>query len=152
MYTLNSNTGVVTRDSDGVIVAPVDNPNNVNYLDYLAWVESGNSPTTVSYEEIITSMNVSKLAFRNRFTIQEKIQIDLMSLDNPNASMDVRMRASIIRVFFEDVDQAEYISLDAEGTYLALSKMVEFGILTETRVSEILNTPPLEAELPNVIV
>jgi hypothetical protein len=66
--------------------------------------------------------------------------------------MDVQMRASIIRVFFEDVDQAEYISLDAEGTHLALSKMVEFGILTETRVSEILNTPPLETELPNVIV
>lgn len=47
MYTFNSETGEVTRDSDGVVVAPCQSPEEQNFIDYIAWVEAGNQPTTI---------------------------------------------------------------------------------------------------------
>ena len=82
MYTLNVSTGVVIRNSDHVQVAPVDNPNNVNYQDYLAWVAAGNSPNTTSEDAICDAdWIITRFAFRNRMTTSEKIKLDFLSND-----------------------------------------------------------------------
>lgn len=45
MYTIYFNTGEVFRNSDNTLVAPTPDPTNSAYLDYVAWVNSGNHPT-----------------------------------------------------------------------------------------------------------
>lgn len=45
MYTHNLQTGVVTRDSDGVQVAPADYPLNHDALVYQEWLGAGAMPT-----------------------------------------------------------------------------------------------------------
>lgn len=45
MYTLNLQTGVVLRDSDGVQVAPFDYPPDDGEKAYQDWLIAGNDPT-----------------------------------------------------------------------------------------------------------
>jgi hypothetical protein len=54
MYTLNTKTGIVTRDSDNTIVTPIDDINEA-YLEYKLWLDAGNVPTIYveSLEEIL---------------------------------------------------------------------------------------------------
>lgn len=71
MYIMNVTTGMVFRSSDGKHVAPCDNPNDVDYLDYLNWVSLGNTPPIIT-TNIPEANVITKLAFRNRFSITEK--------------------------------------------------------------------------------
>ena len=49
MYTIILETGVVTRDSDNVVVAPCQSVEEQNFIDYNAWVMAGNQPTIGMY-------------------------------------------------------------------------------------------------------
>ena len=42
-YTLTSDPNTVVRDEDGAFI-PAD-PDNVDYQDFLAWLDEGNQPT-----------------------------------------------------------------------------------------------------------
>ena len=44
MYTFNSSTGEVTRDSDGVVVSPCQSVDDPNYIAYIDWIKDGNQP------------------------------------------------------------------------------------------------------------
>ena len=46
MYTLNTDTGIVTRDIDGKQVAPCDSPTDRDFKTYLAWINAGGQVTT----------------------------------------------------------------------------------------------------------
>lgn len=45
MYTINMSSGVVTRDSDGKVVAPCQSTDDPDYIEYVDWVNAGNQPT-----------------------------------------------------------------------------------------------------------
>ena len=42
-YTLTEHPNIIVRDEDGAFI-PTD-PDNVDYQDYLAWLDEGNEPT-----------------------------------------------------------------------------------------------------------
>ena len=42
-YTLTAQPDIIVRDSDGAFI-PTD-PDNIDYQDYLAWLDEGNEPT-----------------------------------------------------------------------------------------------------------
>jgi hypothetical protein len=147
MYTLNASTGVVTRDSDGAQVAPIDNPNNVNYLDYIAWIDMGNSPKTV-YEAVIETAIVTKLAFRNRFSIEEKVKIELLTENAPDDTQELKTLRAGLKVFMEDMSQAEFIDLKSEGVQMAIGLMVKYEVITSERGEVILTSPILPHEIP----
>ena len=42
-YTLTAQPNIIVRDEDGAFI-PTD-PDNVDYQDYLAWLDEGNEPT-----------------------------------------------------------------------------------------------------------
>lgn len=44
MYTLYTSTGEVFRDSDNKLIAPCESVNDADYISYVSWVNSGNSP------------------------------------------------------------------------------------------------------------
>ena len=43
VYTLTEQSDIIVRDEDGAFI-PTD-PDNVDYQDYLAWLDKGNEPT-----------------------------------------------------------------------------------------------------------
>jgi hypothetical protein len=42
-YTLTAHPNTIVRDEDGAFI-PTD-PDNIDYQDYLAWLDEGNKPT-----------------------------------------------------------------------------------------------------------
>ena len=42
-YTLTAKPNIIVRDSDGAFIP--DDPANLDYQDYLAWLDAGNEPT-----------------------------------------------------------------------------------------------------------
>ena len=42
-YTLTAQPNTIVRDSDGAFI-PTD-PDNIDYAEYLAWLDEGNQPT-----------------------------------------------------------------------------------------------------------
>lgn len=60
MYTLNITTGIVTKDSTGVQVAPAQSTDDVDYVAYIDWVNEGNSPTEVVEESSAFDFTNSK--------------------------------------------------------------------------------------------
>ena len=42
-YTLTAKPNIIVRDSDGAFIP--DDPANLDYQDYLAWLAKGNAPT-----------------------------------------------------------------------------------------------------------
>lgn len=48
-YTLTADPNVVLRDDDGAFI-PTD-PDNLDYQDYLAWLDQGNEPAAYTRPE-----------------------------------------------------------------------------------------------------
>lgn len=46
-YSINLATGEVTRDADGLVVAPCQSADDPEFVAYVAWVNEGNAPTEV---------------------------------------------------------------------------------------------------------
>lgn len=81
---------------------------------------------------------LTRLDFRRRFTVQEKVALDLASIDDPSADTQQREMAAMLRVFLAEVSQAEYISLDDPDTIAGVNSLAQFGLIAQERVAEIL--------------
>lgn len=90
------------------------------------------------------STKLTKLEFRNRFTLQEKAAIDLASLDNPQASMEQRLIAASLRAMLADQAMAEFIDLSDETTIAGVQYLAQVGLLTEKRAQEVLTHNSME--------
>lgn len=123
MYTLHVNTGAVTRDSDGVVVAPTSASDGVDYQAYLAWVAGGGVQAEV-YDPEPGPRIVTKYAFRQRLTFAEKIGIDTSA--DPG-----------VIVFRNDFAVAEEINLDSQAVVEGLAYLEGIGLLTPGRAAEI---------------
>jgi hypothetical protein len=58
-YTIHLQSGSVTRDDDGVEVAPCQSVTDPNYVAYVSWVESGNTPRVVDYPTPVVPQEVT---------------------------------------------------------------------------------------------
>lgn len=147
-YTIHLATGIVTRDSDGVQVAPGQSIDDPVYLEYVNWVANGNYPTEVADYPQHSSRKITKLAFRNRFQTSEKVALELASLDDPTAAMSVRQQKAALRVYLKDLDNASFVDLERQDTKDGVNALVPFGILTAARAASILNDPIQPSEVP----
>jgi hypothetical protein len=123
MYTLHVNTGVITRDSDGVVVAPTGNPDGQDYQTYLAWVAAGGVQAEV-YDPEPTPRVITKYEARLRFTFNERAAID--------TSSDVG-----VIVFRNDFNSASEIDLDSQGLIDGLAYLESINLLAAGRAAEI---------------
>ena len=123
MYTYYPNRGVVIRDSDGVQVAPAESAENPNFLEYNAWANAGNHPT-VGVEPVITSRVVSKLEFRRRFTLAERVAVD--------SATDATVNT--LRI---DLATAEEINLDDADVVAGLAYLEQLELIAGGRAAEI---------------
>lgn len=78
---------------------------------------------------------ITKLAFKQRFTAEERIAIRTAAAVNP-----------IVYDFQDLVDSATYIDLERPDTVAAVNALEQYGLIAEGRASEILSPPVNEDE------
>ena len=91
---------------------------------------------------------ITVLAFRNRYTMQEKVMMDLLAVEPPNATEQQRLIAASMRVTNADLATATFIDLDDPGTIQGAMALEYFGVLGPGRANAILNDPIQEKERP----
>lgn len=91
---------------------------------------------------------ITRLAFRNRFTLQEKVAIEIAALDVPSASMQQRTLAAALRANQADVLASQFIDLDRPDTRAGVHQLETVGILAAGRAADILDSPIQDSERP----
>lgn len=91
---------------------------------------------------------ITKLAFRNRFTMTEKITLEIASLDNPGAAMGLRQQAAALRSNLADTAAAVFIDLTRADTRAGVQMLETAGLLAAGRALVILDTPVQPSERP----
>jgi hypothetical protein len=89
----------------------------------------------------VTSSIITKLAFRQRFTMPELIGI-LAAISAGGTE------GYILQVMQENLSVATFIDLSRSDTQAAVQQLVSFGLLTQARATQILTTPPAASEIP----
>lgn len=91
---------------------------------------------------------ISRLAFRNRFALAEKIAFEMAQMDEPAATADVRQTAASLRVMEKDLAAGQYVDLNGAATQAGLHQLEALGILGAGRADEIIWGDILPAEVP----
>ena len=81
---------------------------------------------------------LTRLQFRNRFTLTEKASIEFAALDDPTAPTAQRQQAAMLRAVLADQAAAEFIDLADATTIEGVQLLVQAGLLTEERGAEVL--------------
>lgn len=93
------------------------------------------------------SWHITKRAFRARFTPAEKVGIEIASLDDPAASMQVRGLAAVLRAQQREISDSPYVDLQFAPTREGTQALETYGLLAAGRAAVILDTPPTGEEL-----
>lgn len=89
---------------------------------------------------------VTRLAFRNRFTAAEKVALELASLDNPAGTLEQRQQAAALRVYLTDVASSSFVDLSRPDTRAGVQQLEAWGLLATGRAPQILDAPILVTE------
>lgn len=89
---------------------------------------------------------VTRLAFRNRFTAAEKVALEMASLDNPAGTMEQRQQAAALRVYLADVATSSFVDLSRPDTRNGVLQLESLGLLAAGRALQILDDPILVTE------
>jgi hypothetical protein len=110
------------------------------------------------YEEVITFGGIlTILALRRRFYQEEKAMLDFLSLDDPTATSEVRLRAAGLRQAFADLMSATYVDTNLPETRSAVRNVCDVlqqvGLVEDAsyRFMQIMDTPAIWKELPSFV-
>lgn len=84
---------------------------------------------------------ITVLEFRNRFSMAEKVSIEIAALDDPTAPMPQRAQSAALRANQLDVQAAGHIDLDRPDTRAGVQSLEVAGLLAPGRATEILDGP-----------
>lgn len=84
---------------------------------------------------------ITNLAFDLRFTPEERVAIEMASLDDPGAPAAQRQQAAYIRVALQRANKATYTDLDDLVTRSSVEQFEQFGMIATGRAAEILDAP-----------
>jgi hypothetical protein len=107
-----------------------------------AWVASNS--------ELDRDRRITVLAFRNRFTLEEKAAIEFASTDKPNETTQQRMLSATLRALMTDLSTANYVDLNREDTINGINLLETYSIIGVGRANEILNASIDALERPQV--
>jgi hypothetical protein len=140
----------VTRKSDGVEVYRYEYTEPIDMQGFeFATHDHVVVPPPEPVVPPVVPVKITKLAFRQRFTPQERITIELASLDNPAASDQQRQLAAALRSSEQDVSVAQYIDLNRADTRDGVTDLEAYGLIAAGRATVILDTPPTSEEVWN---
>ena len=103
----------------------------------IGYLENSGAPT-----------EMTKLAFRQRFTALEKAKIYLAAVHDPSANEELQMRAASVRSILDDLASASVIQPDREAVRTNMELLEQFGLIETGRASEILDVPISDEERP----
>jgi hypothetical protein len=89
---------------------------------------------------------VTLLAFRNRFTQDEKVSLEIAALDVPTAPMAQRALAASLRASMKDQEVALWIDLTRPETRVGVQQLEGAGLIAPGRAAAILDGPITEIE------
>ena len=93
------------------------------------------------------SLQITRLAFRNRFTLAEKAALEFAALDDPAATMAQRQQSALLRAMLADQAAAKYIDLGDPGTVAGVQLLEQSGLIDPGRAATILTSPVQPEEL-----
>jgi len=91
---------------------------------------------------------ITNLAFDLRFTMAERVAIELASIDDPAADMETRAQQAALRVSQERSRKASYTDLDDPVTRGGVDYMEQAGLIAPGRALEILDGEIQAGEIP----
>ena len=122
--------GTALDDYDGpAIQAPADF--DISRIDDYRVAEDG---TLV----LLAPTRLTRLQFRNRFTAQEKAQLELAAMDDPSAEPAQRLQSASLRAYLADLAAAEFVDLAEQSTVAGVNALEAAGLLAEGRAAEVL--------------
>jgi len=86
----------------------------------------------------VTTMKITRLAFRNRFTMAEKATLYTAASTPQGIGL---------KVYLDDLAAASFVDLARPDTKASVNYLASIGILTSARAAEILNTMPTAIEI-----
>ncbi len=89
---------------------------------------------------------ITKLGFRNRFTLTEKTDIELAAIDDPAADVATRRASATIRAMLKDLDSASFIDLSRPDTIAGVQLLETMGVLGAGRAAQVLSTDIADIE------
>ena len=92
--------------------------------------------------------HITVLAFRNRYTGNEKMMIELAAAHNPGAAIEDQMNSAYMRSYLKDLDNAAYVDLDRDDTRSGAMAMEALGLIAAGRALVILDSPIQAFEIP----
>lgn len=95
----------------------------------------------------VQTWRITRLAFRNRFTMTEKAAMELAKLDSPAAPMAQRQQAAVLRAYMDDVAASTFVDLQRPDTRAGVQQLEAMGLLAAGRAAVILDTPPAAHEM-----
>lgn len=130
-----------------LILLPIDTDAPIGYSEVGVTVDPNYLSNIVS-----TGTKITKRAFRDRLLPAEKVAIELASIDNVNATSQERQMSALMRVFKEDLANAEYIDLSNSNVQSALEVFEQYGIIATGRSITIITTPVTIDEIPDQLL
>ena len=94
------------------------------------------------------STQITKLAFRNRFTQPEKVALEIAALDDPTAPMPQRAQAAALRANNADLAAATFIDFQRPETRAGVQMLEAAGLLAVGRAAVILDAEIMPEERP----
>lgn len=87
---------------------------------------------------VAKAKRIWRWAFRKRFTMSEKVDMELAALDNPSGTENQRRRAATLRMYLQDILAREYVDLEDQDIIDLVNGLENFGIIGVGRASQIL--------------
>lgn len=131
-------------------IEPLDTPEEQALNVGIGWTYVAGvfaAPETAGEESAEQTYEVlSRLGFRNRFTMMEKAMIEFAAIDDPAKTPEQRMQSAMLRAILADQRDAKYIDVredTAAGiqTRAGLDMLETAGLLVAGRAATIANTP-----------
>lgn len=94
------------------------------------------------------SRAISKFFFRQRFTPEERVILEIAQLDDTSATLAARQQAAALRSQMKDLEMAQYIDLDDPRTQAGVQALEAATLIAAGRANEILFAPIQEYERP----
>lgn len=137
---------IVANDwPDGIEVTDIDLRPGIGW-DYVDGEFIAPTPIEVPDPESQPRV-ITRLALRNRFTVQELIAVEIACLDDPAADMTARSNAAALRVMQASLATANFIDLDNQMVRDGIQQLALFGLLGDGRAEAILDAPVQPIEL-----
>lgn len=114
----------------------------------VGWLYDGTVFSPPAAPEPVEDARITRLAFRNRFTLPEKALLEFAALDDPNATQSERMQAAMLRAYLADAAAATFVDLQRPDTRAGVMQLEALGLIAEGRALEILDTPIEPEERP----